>query len=1020
MIDGGARENPAIMRRTINVLSALAVLVSACTPQSDSEPTTTITPPVTPAPVVKDDAGFYLMLMWHQHQPFYPKDADGVYTRPWVRVHATKDYYDMAALHDEFPDVRATFNLTPVLMLQLEDLAAGAKDAYWVAAETPAAELAENQKRFLLERFFDVNPKIIARFPRFQELADERASRGVDNSVASWTEADFRDLQVLFNLGWTDPDFLAVEPLAALVAKGRGFAEADKEVLFAEHLRIIQETIPLHARLWDEGKIEVTTTPLAHPILPLIADTALASVGDAAAILPVNRFQEIPDADEHVIRGLDTAERLLGRRPTGMWPGEGSVAQLVMSLFSKNGVNWVASGEDVLAKSLGLGSFSRDSNDTVVETELYSPWAAQLKRNEPVAMFFRDVRLSDQLGFEYSGMSGEAAADDFMRRLRNVRDLLEAEGKLGGDSPPVISVILDGENAWEHYENDGKDFLRALYRNLSDADWVGTITPSGYLLRYSQPEPLEEVWPGAWFQPNFATWIGEPEEATAWDYLYDVRADLAKAEGSVSEEAYAEALDKMLFAEGSDWFWWYGADQDSGDDGYFDSAFRELLGQVYDALGVERPTFVGVPIIPQRPATADRSPTDLVTITIDGAGDDWVGTGLYDFFSMSIEWAFDKENLYLRWNSVMGVWSTYLGAPTGVKVPVSTNGAVLGFGATTQVFWDGDVVSLCPADSAAVNPEACTDVRSAVGEGFVEAAIPLSALGALEPGDTLLAKLDVTGTLEGVPAPVLGLFPATGPMAFQVPDISNVDVFLDVEDPQGDDHGPGTYTYPLDGVFGAGSYDLKRFQVGTENDDLVFTFEVVAPIQNPWGSPRGLSIQAFDVYIDTDPGAGTGARLLIPGRNAALAAGDGWEYGITVEGWDPAIYVAARDGAWEETKPSFDVITFGDKGKVVVRIPRSLLASGDPASWGYAALVMSQEGFPSSGVRRIRDVEATAQQWRVGGAPSGINHTRILDLAWPEAGVQEDLLSGFVPIPSGKIDDLGPDDFGIVPVNQAN
>ncbi len=1008
MIPSAGRENPATMRRTLIALCALAVLVSACTPQSEPASTTSITPPVTPEPIAVEDPGFYLNLMWHQHQPFYPKDADGVYTRPWVRVHATKDYYDMAALHDEFPDVRATFNLTPVLMLQLEDLAAGAKDAYWVAAEVPAAELSEDVKRFILERFFDVNPKIVARFPRYQDLADDRAARGVDAAITGWSDGDFRDLQVLFNLGWTDPDFLAVEPLAALVAKGRDFEEADKAVLFAEHLRIIEATIPLHARLWNEGRIEVTTTPLAHPILPLLADTALAAVGDAAAILPVNRFREIPDADEQVIRGLDTAERLLGRRPTGMWPGEGSVAQLVMSLFSKNGVKWVASGEDVLAKSLGLGSFTRDSSDTVVEAELYSPWAAQLRRNDPVAMFFRDVRLSDQLGFEYSGMSGEAAADDFMRRLRNVRDLLEAEGELGGDSPPVVSVILDGENAWEHYDNDGKEFLRALYRNLSDADWVGTITPTEYLTRFAAPEPLDEVWPGAWFQPNFATWIGEPEEATAWDYLFDVRSDLAKAQGSVSEDAYAAAFEKMLFAEGSDWFWWYGADQDSGDDGYFDRAFRELLGQVYDALGMDRPSFISVPIIPERPVLADRTPVDLVTIRIDGSGSDWVGTGRYELGDMSVEWAFDKENLYLRWNAEPGgVWSTYLGAPVGEKTPLSAAGSVLGFGATVQILWDGDVVALCAADVPAVNPESCEDVSSAAAGDFVEAAIPLSALGALEPGDTLFAKTDVGGAL----------LPGAGPMAFQVPDISNVEVFLDVEDPEGDDHGPGSYTYPLDGVFGAGSYDLKRFQVGTEGDAMVFIFEVVAPIQNPWGSPRGLSVQTFDVYIDTDPGAGTGARLLIPGRNAALAEGSGWEYAITVEGWDPAIYVAARDGSWEETKPSFNVITFGDKGKVVVRVPRSLLAVGDPTSWGYAAAVMSQEGFPSSGVRRVRDVEPAAQQWRVGGAPADVNHTRIIDVAWPEAGVQEQLLSGYETIASGRIDDLGPDDFGVVPLN---
>jgi alpha-amylase/alpha-mannosidase (GH57 family) len=981
-------------RRPVLALLALAVLAAACTPSS--EPSTTSASAQASTTVAETDPGFYLMLMWHQHQPFYPKDGDGVYTRPWVRVHATKDYYDMASTLERFPSVTATFNLTPVLLLQLEDLARGAKDAYWTAAEIPADRLTAGDRRFLLERFFDVNPKIVARFPRYQELADDRAAEGVDGALASWTDQDFRDLQVLFNLGWTDPDFLATEPLAGLVARGRDFTEADKEALFAEHRRIISEVIPLHSRLWEEGRIEVTTTPLAHPILPLISDTALAAVGDPAALLPETRFQQIQDADAQVVRGLDVAERLLGRRPSGMWPGEGSVAQMVMGLFSKNGVRWVATGEDVLAKSLDIGSFTRDATDTVSQPDLlYRPWAAQLSRNPNVAMFFRDVRISDQIGFEYSGTSGAAAADDFMARLRNIRDALDARGLLGGDRPPVVSVILDGENAWENYENDGKDFLEALYGSLSEADWVQTITPSQYLDRFAAPEPLEEVFPAAWFQPNFATWIGEPEEATAWDYLYRVRRDLERARG---EAGYDAAFEAMLFAEGSDWFWWYGSDQDSGNDAYFDAAYRELLGGVYDSLGQERPAFLSVPIIPETPVAADAAPADLLTVAIDGDAADWEGAGSYGFDGVEVRWAFDRQNLYLRVEGA-GEGLLYLGAPEGEKVALANDETPLGFGATHVVLF-GDDCGVGPARSEP-EPVACRPT----GEG-VEIAVPLTVFGALEPGDTILAKLEADGAR----------LPATGPMAFQVPDISNVEVLLDVADPVGDDHGPGTYTYPTDGVFAAGSYDLTRFQVGTEGDDVVLTFEVVAAIQNPWGSPRGLSVQTFDVYVDTDPGAGTGARLLIPGRNAALADDNGWEYAVTIEGWDPAIYVAAPDGTWEETTPSFDVITFGDKGKVVARIPRSLFGDGDLLTWGWAAAVMSQEGFPSSGVRRIRDVEAAAQQWRLGGSPGGINATRILDVAWPTAGEQESLLSGYEVVAAGKVDDLGPEQFGTIPL----
>ncbi len=728
-----------------------------------------------------------------------------------------------------------------------------------------------------------------------------------------------------------------------------------------------------------------------------------------------SRFQEIADADQHIVRGLDEAERLLGARPTGMWPGEGSVAQLVMGLFSKDGVEWVATGEDVLAQSLGIGSFTRDANETVQEgSQLYRPWTAEPNRPPNVGMFFRDVRLSDLIGFEYSAMAGQDAADDFVWRLRNIRDSLDMEAATAAGQPYVVSVILDGENAWENYPNDGKEFLDALYTSLTTTDWIETITPSEYLDRYGEAEVIEEVFPASWFQPNFATWIGEEEEATAWDYLFEVRRDLRAAEqsGDHDEERLASAYETMLYAEGSDWFWWYGADQESGDDGYFDRAYRELLGQVYDILGLARPAFVGVPIIPEPPVTADRTPTDLVTIEIDGIRDDgWdTSAGEYpDTVPGGISWLFDKESLFLMVGLGSGhPFDLYLGAPEGEGTASTLDETVLGFGATHLVRWDGEEGCLV---APIVAPQAdCVPIDGKVmaPEGGVEIAVPLTLLGALEPGDTILAKL-----ADGA------LVPTNGPMAFQVPDISDVQVFLDISDPVGDDHGPGAFTYPTDAVFIPGSFDLQRFQVGTENNNLVFTFETVAPIQNPWSSPRGFSIQTFDVYIDTDPGNGTGSRLLIPGRNAALEEGNGWEFGLTVEGWAPALFAADASGVVTETDPSFDVVTFGDKGKVVVRVPFALLGDGDPSSWAYAAVLLSQDGFPSTGVRRVRDVDASPQQWRLGGGPNDVNHTRIIDVVSGEAGNQEAGLSDYPGGSTGSVGELGPDDFGSVSLNLA-
>ena len=267
------------MKRLSNLAWMLIILltlvVSAC------QPTPTPAPRPAPATVTASAPadGLYLAIVWHQHQPLYYKDPQtGVYTRPWVRVHATKDYYDMAAMLKDYPNVHVTFNLTPVLIRQLDDMAGGAKDRYWVLAEKPASQLTDDDKQFIMTRFFDTNPKIIGRFPRYKELADKRGGAEpdkIDAAIKAFSEQDFRDLQILFNLAWFDPDFLAQPPLKSLVDKGRDFAEADKQIVFDKALTVIKDVIPIHKELQDKGQIEVITTPYAHPILPPLHDTNL-------------------------------------------------------------------------------------------------------------------------------------------------------------------------------------------------------------------------------------------------------------------------------------------------------------------------------------------------------------------------------------------------------------------------------------------------------------------------------------------------------------------------------------------------------------------------------------------------------------------------------------------------------------------------------------------------------------------------------------------------------------------------
>ena len=464
----------------------------------------------------------------------------------------------------------------------------------------------------------------------------------------------------------------------------------------------------------------------------------------------------------------------------------------------------------------------------------------------------------------------------------------------------------------------------------------------------------------------------------------------------------------MLFAEGSDWFWWFGDDQESGDDAYFDRAFRELLGQVYDALGSERPPFLRVPIIPAPAVPVLRQPEEPAAVTVDGDLGEWSAAARSGIAFAAprgrLRFAFDSANLYLAIDGPASgeAVDLYL-AGTGAAVGLTLDGRVLGFRATHVARADGRGAACLTALAA---PEACRPLAAAGSDQGVELQVPFALLGAMESGDLIgmAAELPEAGAALG-----------GGRRALQVPDISAMTVLIDVEDPAGDDHGPGTYAYPLDEVFVPGSYDLRRFQVGIDAEHLIFAFEVGAPIANPWGSPRGLSVQTFDVYVDTDPRAEAGgARLLLPGRNAALQGRRGWEYAVTVEGWDSAFYAADRDGMVAERDPSFDLVVFPAKGRVVVRLDRELFAEGDPAGWGYAAALMSQEGFPSAGVRRVRDVEPAAERWRIGGAPTAVNRTRIIDAAWPRSGVQEELLSTYRAADS--LDGLTADDFGRIPL----
>ncbi len=1050
--------------RWLTLALLITVLLAACgTPTTAPTPEPTTPPPTedptpetaTPAP---EDA-LYLAIIWHQHQPVYYKDPEtGIYAKPWVRLHASKDYVDMAAMLEAYPDVHTTFNLTPSLIRQIDDLAGGAKDAYWIHTEIPAEELTDEEKRFILRYFFDINPKIIDRFPRYVELQAQRpgSDEEVDAAIAGgWSAQDFRDLQVLFNLGWTDPAFLAEDPLAPLVEKGRDFTEEDKQVVLDEHLRLIRDVIPVHRALQESGQIEVTMTPFAHPILPLLVDTNLAEVAMPSAELPVPPFRYGGDAVAQVEKGVELYREHFGEDPRGMWPAEGSVAQAIVNMVGRAGIRWMASDEGVLAKSLGADSFARDVSDTVQDADaLYRPYTVVGADDIPVAMVFRDVVISDKVGFTYSGLPGRAAAADFVGRIHAIDEQLDAEGAEG---PHLVTVILDGENAWEHYENDGKEFLHTLYEMLSEDETIVTVTPSEYLALFPE-EPartIEDLWPGSWIGHDFSTWIGEEEENRGWEYLRNVREILQKYEKGVrtppSDAALAEATELMYIAEGSDWFWWYGSDQNSGADEDFDLQFRNTLKQVLTTLDEPVPDWLNVPIIAAPPAAAEQAATGLITPTIDGivAEGEWATAGSYAAAGgamaagslplESLAYGFDSQNLYLLLDAAYdwGALTTcggnpncrttvgvYLLPPGGGESSAFTRwggaDSYLGFGATRlfEVTF-GSEAELLSVESYFFDGTEWQPIQhsvaAAVSGEILEMALPLAELNPEakpDSGDRIQMRVVLSqGTDEAQSDQQL--LPAAGPALVVVPDLGLTTQVLEVIDPVGDDFGPGSYSYPEDAIFQPGAFDVTAFTVGYDEENVVFRFTLNGPLENVWDSPSGVSIQTFDVYIDKD-GPASGERLLLPGRNAALTAEHAWDYAIWIEGWTPGVYVPG-DEAPVQVDTEMTVIADPGQSKVTIKVPRALLGD-DPENWSYAAVVMGQEGFPASGVWRVRDVTPEAEQWRFGGAPEGVSHTRIIDLVLPpDAAVSQEEALGDYTV-TEDLTELGADDFVQVPM----
>ncbi|MGC8759142.1 MAG: glycoside hydrolase family 57 protein [Bryobacteraceae bacterium] len=567
----------------------------------------------------------YLVFVWHMHQPFYKDLATGEYQLPWTRMHALKDYYGMAAILDEFPKIRQTFNLVPSMLVQIEEYAEGrAADPFLRLALKPAEELTPPETEFILKYFFQANPgRVIGRYPRYQELFEMWRAQHVDPAglARRMGPGGLRDLQVLSQLAWFDEIFLETDAeVRALAARGRDYTLADQQLIGRKQQQICSLVIPTYRRLAAAGRIELSVTPFYHPILPLLCDSNIASVSQPGAPLP-RRFRYPEDARVQMQSALDYARQKLGVEPAGMWPSEGGVSDEVLALGAELGVRWMATDNGVLGATL---------NRLAGISETCRPYVWRQGGRE-MKLIFRDHFLSDLIGFVYSRMDPAAAAHHFLERIRENARIVHREGR-----DALIPVILDGENAWEYYERSGRPFLKTLYQLISQDPQISAVTVTEALERLPAVE-IPRIHPGSWINANFEVWIGYEEDNLAWEYLLEARETYDRVtrspEGALLSEADRRlAYQELLIAEGSDWCWWYGPHHHSENRAEFDQLFRSHLAQVYRALGKTPPASLSRPIARVAVEAFQQAPCGFIEPAVDGEISsyfEWLGAGVY-------------------------------------------------------------------------------------------------------------------------------------------------------------------------------------------------------------------------------------------------------------------------------------------------------------------------------------------------------------------------------------------------------
>lgn len=540
----------------------------------------------------------YLNLYWHMHQPDYRDTISGQYILPWTYLHAMKDYTDMAYHLEANPKARVTFNFVPVLLDQLEDyedqFASGhVRDPLLAMLARENLEHIHKEERCLIidSCFKSHHEKMLEPFAHYQRLLNIYNALQVQGSTASnYLSGQYMaDLLVWYHLAWTGESVRRNNRFVqSLLEKGSQFTYEERIQLFKLIGELIAGLIPRYKKLQEAGQIEISSTPHYHPILPLLLD--FKSTRDAMPFAPLPACGNYPGgrlrAKAHIESAQKSHQKRFGEKPVGMWPAEGAVSHAGLSLMAEQGVAWAATGEGVLANSL-----HKSTEDAIPSRDeyLYKPYRVSNGVND-IVCFFRDDNLSDKIGFEYSKLHASEAVADFIGSLEGIYTANE------GDEHRVVSVILDGENAWEYYPYNAFYFLSELYEALGNHPHIEMTTFSDIVERAQRHKKIDtpdlpQVAAGSWVYGSFSTWIGSADKNLGWDLLCDAKKqyDQVMQSGLLNEAEIAACERQLSICEGSDWFWWFGDYNSAVSVDSFDRLYRRNLSNLYRLLKLPIP-----------------------------------------------------------------------------------------------------------------------------------------------------------------------------------------------------------------------------------------------------------------------------------------------------------------------------------------------------------------------------------------------------------------------------------------------